>query len=415
MITILSKQLTILTLLLVVGLTVACESRDRHLGAATGETAATQPVIDVSPVSGTSRLWRLVNSGHVTAGDVWAAVYYPDGAKKEANPISLASATAINSEAPESGAEPGPGPSSTKTDTGLTDKSALSDELTGGKLAQRPFQAAHPNIKVTVNVPAFRLCFWQDGQLIQTYEIGAGQKEFPIDIGNRQIRQIVFNPEWVPPDSSWVTKDPRVVPGEHIPASDSRNPLGKIKIPLGDGYLIHQVEKTADIGHLVSHGCIRMRQADLTDLARKIISAVSIPVNEGQIQHALGSRDRLVVNLKSPVPISIRYDTLVVQQGVLHVYPDVYNRVPSPVDTLKTDLSAVGVNTSDIDDRFLRQMIDRANKGYEYVVSTADIRTGNLLSAGRAQPLTSQNAPPPSRRRTQSARAKGRHVRRSRR
>jgi hypothetical protein len=123
----------------------------------------------------------------------------------------------------------------------------------------------------------------------------------------------------------------------------------------------------------------------------------------------------LAVSLKSQVPISIRYDTLVIQQGVLHVYPDIYNRGTNTVENLRRDLSAVGVNASGIDDRVLSQMIDRATKDYEYVVNAADVSSGDALSGGRDQPLTSQNAPLPSRRRTESGAGKAHHARRSRR
>lgn len=41
--------------------------------------------------------------------------------------------------------------------------------------------------------------------------------------------------------------------------------MGKIKIPLGDAYLIHEAAKPTDIGSLASHGCVRM----LTESARK--------------------------------------------------------------------------------------------------------------------------------------------------
>ena len=109
-----------------------------------------------------------------------------------------------------------------------------------------------------MNVPAFRLTLWQNGKEVKTYQIGVGRKKFPLQIGERKATQIVWNPEWVPPDSSWVHESEDVEPGERIEADDPRNPLGKVKIPLGGGYLIHQAAKPSDIGHLVSHGCIRM-------------------------------------------------------------------------------------------------------------------------------------------------------------
>ena len=42
--------------------------------------------------------------------------------------------------------------------------------------------------------------------------------------------------------------------GTPIPPTDARNPLGKMKIPLGYGYLLHQAKGAQDMGNLVSHG-----------------------------------------------------------------------------------------------------------------------------------------------------------------
>jgi lipoprotein-anchoring transpeptidase ErfK/SrfK len=331
------------------------------------------------------------------AGEVWAEASYPDGSKKETDSVPLASVAAVNREAAPT---PGPLVGSEKPSTDGSgdpiDKSAFSDQITGGKVELATFQPGQPDVKISVNVPAFQLCFWQNGKLVKEYEIGVGRKDFPIDISNREIWQIVFNPEWVPPDSPWVNKNPRVIPGEHVSAGDSRNPLGKIKIPLGDGYLIHQAEKKSDIGHLVSHGCIRMEQADLIDLSQKLISAQSVPASQDRIQHALTTIDRMLVNLKRRVPISIRYDTLVVQQALLHVYPDIYDRGTNTVQNVRSDLAAVGIDTSRIPDQDLAQVVDRADKNEEYIVSTAAVRLGNGATAGHDEPLTSQNVAPVS-------------------
>jgi hypothetical protein len=68
-------------------------------------------------------------------------------------------------------------------------------------------------------------------------KVGVGMKKYPIVIGQRRITQIIWNPEWVPPDSEWVNESHSdVEPGEHVEAGDPRNPLGKLKIPLGDGF-----------------------------------------------------------------------------------------------------------------------------------------------------------------------------------
>jgi len=147
------------------------------------------------------------------------------------------------------------------------DESVRSDKFTGGKVEAAKFAAGEPEVRVTVDVPAFRLTLWQNGKEVKTYKIGVGLVDYPITISERKVTDIIWNPDWIPPDSDWVGARGGVKVGEVIKASDPRNPLGKLKMPLGSGYLIHEAKGFGDLGSLVSHGCIRMMRADLYDLA----------------------------------------------------------------------------------------------------------------------------------------------------
>ncbi|MFY9557658.1 MAG: L,D-transpeptidase [Blastocatellia bacterium] len=243
-----------------------------------------------------------------------------------------------------------------------------------------------------MDVPAFRLTLWQNGREVRTYEIGVGMKKYPIVIAERKVTQVIWNPEWVPPDSEWVNEGHSdVEPGEHIEAGDRRNPLGKIKIPLGDGFLIHQAARSSDLGHLVSHGCIRVLKDDLNDLATKIVTARALNITPQQIENAMKSTDRLVANLNPSIMVDINYDTLVVEGGVLHIYPDVYDRGTNTLENLRAELQSVGVEASKLDEQTLKQMLGRANEKEEFLVSLADIKSGSSLIAGKNQPLTTQS------------------------
>jgi lipoprotein-anchoring transpeptidase ErfK/SrfK len=325
------------------------------------------------------------------AGDVWAEISYPDGTSKETDPIQLAARTSTIAQSTQPGAA-GADSSSNRNASVDTTESAQSDKLTGGKIEKSALQPGQPDIKITVNVPAFRLTLWQNGKEVRTYEIGVGMKKYPIVIGERKVTQVIWNPEWVPPDSEWVTESHSdVEPGEHVDAGDSRNPLGKLKIPLGDGFLIHQSARRSDLGHLVSHGCIRMLQEDISDLANKIVTARALNITPAQIDHAMKTTDRLVATLKPHVVVDINYDTLVVEGGVLHIYPDVYGKDANTTVNLRAELQSVGVDVARLDDVTLKQMLDRANMNEEFKVNIADIRSGNALAVGSNQPLTSQS------------------------
>ena len=131
-----------------------------------------------------------------------------------------------------------------------------------------------------------------------------------------------------------------------------------------------------------------MVRQDILDLATSIVQARGLAITKEQIDKAMKTTDRLVAKLNPLVVVDIDYDTLVVEGGMLHVYPDVYDRGASTVENLRAELQAAGVDISKLDDQTLKQMIDRANPNEEFTVSGADIKSGNALVAGTNQPLT---------------------------
>src|SRR5215213_9537135 len=182
-------------------------------------------------------------------------------------------------------------------------ESEREDKVTGGRIERGEFEAGQPDIRLTLNVPSFRLTLWQNGREVKSYNVGVGMKAYPIYIGEREARQIIWNPAWIPPSSDWVKGHKGVRPGEVIKASDPRNPLGKVKIPLGDGYLIHQARGAGDLGNLVSHGCVRVMQGDLYDLSEKIIAARQPDISPSVISLAKRNKKTLIAELETPVPV----------------------------------------------------------------------------------------------------------------
>src|SRR5688572_27911212 len=243
-----------------------------------------------------------------------------------------------------------PAPAQTANDR---NESERSDRLTGGQIELTELAPNEPDIRITLNVPSFRLTLWQNGKEVKSYYVGVGLKDHPIYIGDREATEIIWNPSWIPPDSKWVLEMKGVKPGEEIKATDPRNPLGKMKIPLGDSYLIHQAAKLSDVGNLVSHGCVRMLRSDLYDLADKIIAARNADVTRKRIDAAKRSSRMLVVRLDEPVPVDINYDTLVVEGGVLHIYPDVYSRGTNRSARLRAELEAANVDLSNVSEKML--------------------------------------------------------------
>lgn len=266
-------------------------------------------------------------------------------------------------------------------------ESERSDRLTGGRIERAEFAPDEPDIRLTLNVPSFRLTLWQNGREVKSYPVGVGKKDYPIYIGEREAAQVIWNPSWIPPASDWVAGRKGVRPGQVIRASDPRNPLGKVKIPLGDAYLIHQAAARTDLGNLVSHGCVRMLRADLYDLAEKINAARGYAVSPKQVAAAKRSHRQLVADLGEPVPVDINYDTLVVEGGVLHIYPDVYDRRTNTPARLREELRAAGADASALDDETIRQMFAKVTRRTRFLVEVRSIEQGRALEDGRALPL----------------------------
>jgi hypothetical protein len=325
------------------------------------------------------------------AGEVWAEATYPDGERRRTEQARLATrdATGVQDGSQTSARAPADAGANGRRDADKSsageDDSARSDKVTGGYITRAALRPNRPDVRVTVNVPAFLLTLWQDGKEIATYHVGVGRKAYPLPIGERQATRIILNPAWIPPDSSWVREG---MVGERIPADDPRNPLGKIKIPLGDAYLIHEATSPSDIGRLVSHGCVRMLTDDLFDLTERIARARSLDLTREEIEAARDDTERRVLSLKEPLPVDINYDTEVIEGGVLNVYPDVYEREKDRVERLRADLRSAGVDTSKLDDATLKEIVGRASASEKFVVRLTDVRRGRALAAGRTEPLT---------------------------
>lgn len=323
-------------------------------------------------------------------GEVWGRAKYQNGESKETEHVLLARRADADpsSEAKTSGppAIPESGSQGSEPDT---DESARSDSLTGGRIQHAALKGGDGDIRITVNVPAFRLTMWQGDKEIKSTYVGVGRKNYPIPIGMRSAEKIILNPDWIPPNSEWVRKSSKIEPYERIPADDPDNPLGKVKIPLGQAYLLHEAQSASDIGNLVSHGCVRVMRDDLFDLTSMIVKARNLSVSPAEIAAAKHNTDRRVIDLNGDIPVDINYDTMVVENGILTIYPDVYERSVNTVANLREELQKYGVDASAIDDATLNEMIGKVNGDEKFVVPIADVKNGNALK-GKVEPLTPQ-------------------------
>jgi lipoprotein-anchoring transpeptidase ErfK/SrfK len=157
-------------------------------------------------------------------------------------------------------------------------------------------------LRLEVDLSERVLSVVQGGEVVQTYPVAIGKPSYPTPKGSFSIRRIIWNPRWVPPDSKWAKKKKPTPPGH------PDNPMGKVKIFFSEpDYYIHGTKLVDSLGAAESHGCLRMRNADVVELAERVMNAGGKPVSPGWIRSVVNKvRSTREVRLSSPVGISIR-------------------------------------------------------------------------------------------------------------
>ena len=246
--------------------------------------------------------------------------------------------------------------------------------------------AVPTDTRIVVNIPEFRMDLFQDGSLLKSYKVGIGYPEFPLPMGLRKANQIIFNPTWTPPDSPWVAKMKNATPGETIKAGDKDNPLGPIKIPIGLPSLIHGGKSPAKIGKFASHGCVGLTTPQIKDFAALLARASNTnEISQQTIDSYLQDRERTkTVKLNQTVPVELRYETIVLEDGKLHIYKDVYAQDTNTEENLRKVLSANGVKFEDLSEDQRQKALDALNsKSNKEVV----IDLGGIAQKGYPAPV----------------------------
>ena len=222
--------------------------------------------------------------------------------------------------------------------------------------------AVPTDTRVVVNIPAFRMDVFQDGSLVKSYKIGIGYPDFPLPQGLRRANSIIFNPTWTPPDSPWVADMKNVTAGETVPAGDKNNPLGPIKIPIGLPSLIHGGKSPAKIGKFASHGCVGLTNAQVKDFSLLLARASNTDLSEKTIATHLEDKERTqTVKLNQSVPVELRYETIVLEDGKLHIYKDVYAQDTNTEENLRNVLQAQGVRFEDLSEQQRTEVLNALN------------------------------------------------------
>lgn len=105
-----------------------------------------------------------------------------------------------------------------------------------------------------------------NGQAVR-YTVGVGRAGMTWE-GQTQISGKHLRPDWAPP--AIIRRDKPNMPTV-IPGGSPSNPMGAAALTLAGGeYAIHGTNAPGSIGGFVSYGCIRMHNADISDLFSRV-------------------------------------------------------------------------------------------------------------------------------------------------
>jgi L,D-transpeptidase catalytic domain len=212
--------------------------------------------------------------------------------------------------------------------------------------------AVPTDTRVVVNIPAFRMDLFQNGSLVKSYQVGIGYPQFPLPQGLRTASTIIFNPTWTPPDEPWVAKMKNITPGETVEAGSKLNPLGPIKIPIGLPSLIHGGKAPAKIGKFASHGCVGLTNNQVKDFALLLSKASGTELSDTTLASYLQEKEETkTVKLNETIPVELRYETIVLEDGKLHIYKDVYSQDSNTEENLRKVLEAHGARLEDLSEQ----------------------------------------------------------------
>ena len=271
--------------------------------------------------------------------------------------------------------------------TGANDKTGTTENTS----AAAP-NAVPTDTRVVVNIPAYRMDVFRDGSLVKSYKIGIGYPEFPLPTGIRKAQTIIFNPTWTPPDEPWVAKMKGIAVGEKVAAGSKLNPLGPIKIPIGQPSLIHGGKSPAKLGTFASHGCVGLTTPQVQDFSKLLAQVAGGEISDKAFQSYLKDKTTTkVVKLGQVVPVELRYETIVVEDGKLHIFRDVYDQDTNTEGNLRATLLANGIKFDDLSEEERTEVLDALNVMSRHPQKSTSGKTGaNATPAG--SPLADSTA-----------------------
>jgi lipoprotein-anchoring transpeptidase ErfK/SrfK len=132
-------------------------------------------------------------------------------------------------------------------------------------------QTQNQTTRLEVNLNRRRVFVYQGKNLIKSYPIAVGRRNWETPTGKFQVLQLLQNPKWIHP-----------VTGKAIKGGATENPLGNYWIGFwtnGRNWVgFHGTPNPETVGKAVSHGCLRMYNRDIEELFQLVSLGTPVTV-----------------------------------------------------------------------------------------------------------------------------------------
>ncbi len=176
----------------------------------------------------------------------------------------------------------------------------LAGALVFGLGAARQSAAASSSLTLEASLSARTLTLMRDGEVVKTYPVAIGAQTHPTPTGSFNLKKIVWNPAWVPPDEKWARGKSAKGPGH--PA----NPMKLVKIFFQEpDYYIHGTDAIESLGQAASHGCLRMDPNDAGEVALMVMENSGVARDWDWVKGVLGVGEQRTVSVQQAAPFTI--------------------------------------------------------------------------------------------------------------
>jgi|GEM_PF-372654 len=220
---------------------------------------------------------------------------------------------------------------------------AAADSARADSAPPKPKRQIVSGVEVVVNIPSGRLELVDGDSVVKSYPVSVGSARYATPVGDYLLATVIWNPWWnPPPESEWARNRKRTPPGPG-------NPMGRVKLHMDELIYIHGTTSEGRLGAPASHGCIRMANADVVDLARRLHRYANPSIGDAELDwmSKAGRQERHTVMARS-IRMRVTYQVARLKGDRLHVYPDVYGKTEGLAAAVKAELARGGVDTLDL-------------------------------------------------------------------